>query len=330
MKAVICSEYGPPSLLRVQDLPSPLPGPKQVLVSNRVAGVNFPDTLIIQGKYQFKPAPPFSPGGELAGVILKVGSEVSGLVPGDKVVALTTWGAFAQEVVADAANVIPLPHDLDEAALEKAGSFTMTYGTSLHALKDRAQARAGETLLVLGAAGGVGLAAVEIGKLLGLRVIAAASSPEKLAIARARGADECIDYSSENLRERLRSLTGSGGVDIVYDPVGGSFTEPALRSLSWRGRHLVIGFAAGAIPQVALNLVLLKGSAIVGVFWGDFMKREPQLNASNMTTLFEWLAQGRIEPLISARYPLSAASQALEDLQARRVTGKAVILPQQL
>jgi NADPH2:quinone reductase len=183
---------------------------------------------------------------------------------------------------------------------------------------------------VLGAAGGVGLAAVEIGKLLGLRVIAAASSPEKLAIARARGADECIDYSSENLRERLRSLTGSGGVDIVYDPVGGSFTEPALRSLSWRGRHLVIGFAAGAIPQVALNLVLLKGSAIVGVFWGDFMKREPQLNASNMTTLFGWLAKGRIDPLISARYPLSAASQALEDLQARRVTGKAVILPQQL
>lgn len=329
MKAVVCEAYGPPSSLRVLDIPSPQPGPRQVLVQVRVAGVNFPDTLIIQGKYQFKPTPPFSPGGELAGVILAVGSEVTGLAVGDKVVALTIYGAYAQEVVVDANNVVPLPADLNDAALELAGSFTMTYGTSLHALKDRALAQAGETLLVLGAAGGVGLAAVELGKLMGLRVIAAASSPEKLAVASAHGADAVIDYSQENLRERIKALTDGKGVDIVYDPVGGDYTEQALRSLNWRGRHLIVGFAAGAIPQIPMNLPLLKGAAILGVFWGDFLKREPKLNAENMRLLFGWFAQGKIKPLISMRFPLAQATQALEALLARKVTGKAVILPQQ-
>jgi NADPH:quinone reductase len=327
MKAIVCSAYGPASDLQLLDIPVPEPGPKQVLVRVQVASVNFPDTLIIQGKYQFKPAPPFTPGGELAGSIVSVGAEVTHLKPGDKVVALSIFGAFAEQVVVDAQLVAALPAELSDAELEIAGSMTMTHGTSLHALKDRARAQPGETLLVLGAAGGVGLAAVELGKLMGLRVIAAASTAEKLAIARAHGADELIDYSSEDLRERIKALTGGRGVDIVYDPVGGQYTEPALRSVGWRGRHLVVGFAAGDIPQIPINLILLKGSAMLGVFWGEFVRREPELNAGNMAQLFDWLRQGKIHPLISARYPLAEAPKALEALQARTVTGKVVVIP---
>ncbi len=311
-------------------MPPPVPGPKQVVITNRVAGVNFPDTLIVQGKYQFKPSPPFSPGGELAGVIKTIGTEVHDLKVGDKVVALTIFGAFAQEVLVDADRVIPLPPDLSDSDLELAGSFTMTYGTSLHALKDRALAQAGETLLVLGAAGGVGLAAVEIGKMLGLRVIAAASNAEKLEVARKYGAEETIDYSREDLRERIKAFTGDRGVDIVYDPVGGRYAEPALRSVGWRGRYLVVGFAAGDIPKIPLNLPLLKGCAMLGVFWGEFVRREPKLHAENTRLLFAWLRERKIRPLISARYSLSQASQALEALQGRKITGKAVILPQQV
>ncbi len=327
MKAIVCQAYGPPSSLQLLDIPSPQPGAKQVLIRTHVASVNFPDTLIIQGKYQFKPACPFTPGGELAGTVIAVGAEVTGFNAGDKVVALSIAGAFAEEVVVDAQLVAALPGGLSDADFEIAGSMTMTYGTSLHALKDRAHAQPGETLLVLGAAGGVGLAAVEIGKLMGLRVIAAASSPEKLAVARAHGADELIDYSKQDLRESIKSITAGRGVDVVYDPVGGSYTEPALRSVGWRGRHLVVGFAAGDIPQIPINLMLLKGSALLGVFWGEFVRREPALHAANMRQLFDWLQHGKIHPLISARYALADAPRALEALQARQVVGKVVVVP---
>jgi NADPH2:quinone reductase len=330
MQAIICDAWGPPSSLHLREIPSPVPGPKQVLVRTRVAAVNFPDALMVAGKYQFKPEFPFSPGGELSGEIIAVGSEVKRLGVGDKIVGIATHGAYAQETVVDANTVIPLPADISDADLELAGSFVLTYGTSLHALKDRANGQAGETLLVLGAGGGVGLAAVEIGKLLGMRVIAAASSAEKLQAARDRGADDTIDYSSEDLRERVKALTEGRGVDVVYDPVGGDFAEPALRSVGWRGRYLVVGFAAGEIPKIAANLLLLKGSSLVGVFWGEFVRREPALNAENMGLLFTWLRERRINPLISRRYPLSQAPQALEALLNGQAVGKVVILPQQV
>jgi NADPH:quinone reductase len=329
MKAIVCEAWGPPSSLQLRDLPSPVPGPKQVLVRTLVAAVNFPDALIVAGKYQHKPEFPFSPGGELSGELIALGSEVKHLAVGDKVVGITAYGAYAQEVLVDAAHIVPLPRDITDADLELAGSFVLTYGTSLHALKDRAQAQAGETLLVLGAGGGVGLAAVEIGKLLGMRVIAAASSEEKLNAARERGADETINYSGEDLRERIKALTEGRGVDVVYDPVGGALAEPALRSVGWRGRYLVVGFATGDIPKIAINLLLLKGSSLVGVFWGEFVRREPELNADNMKLLFAWLQHRKIHPLISRRYPLSQASQALDALLARQAVGKLVVLPQQ-
>lgn len=327
---MICEAWGPPSSLQLRDMPSPEPGPQQVLIRTRVAAVNFPDALMIAGKYQVKPAFPFAPGGELSGEIIAVGSEVKRLAVGDKVVGLTPFGAYAQEVAVDASHVIPLPADISDADLELAGSFVLTYGTSLHALKDRANAQAGETLLVLGAGGGVGLAAVEIGKLLGMRVIAAASSADKLDAARERGADATIDYSREDLREQVKALTEGRGVDVVYDPVGGDFTEPALRSVSWRGRYLVVGFAAGEIPKIPINLLLLKGSALVGVFWGEFVRREPALNLQNMQQLFGWLNQRAIHPLISRRYPLSQAAHALQALLDRKAIGKLVVVPQQV
>lgn len=330
MKAMVCEAWGPPSTLQLRELPSPSPGPKQVLIRTRVAAVNFPDALIVAGKYQVKPEFPFAPGGELSGEIIAIGAEVKRLQVGDKVVGLTPFGAYAQEVAIDASHVIPLPAGISDDDLELAGSFVLTYGTSLHALKDRAQVRPGETLLVLGAGGGVGLAAVEIGKLLGMRVIAAASSAEKLAAASERGADETINYRTDDLRERIKTLTEGRGIDVVYDPVGGDFTEQALRSVAWRGRYLVVGFAAGDIPKIPVNLLLLKGSSLVGVFWGEFLRREPALNAENMGQLFGWLHQRRIHPLISKRYPLSQAAQALDALLAREAIGKLVVLPQQV
>ncbi|MEO7917794.1 MAG: NADPH:quinone oxidoreductase family protein [Dokdonella sp.] len=328
MKAIICESWGPPSSLQLREMRSPVPGPKQVLIRVHVAAVNFPDALIVAGKYQYKPEFPFSPGGELSGEVIAVGAEVERIKIGTKVVGIAPYGAYAQEAVVDASNIVPLPAGISDDDLELAGSFVLTYGTSLHALKDRAQAQAGETLLVLGAGGGVGLAAVEIGKLLGLRVIAAASTAEKRDAAKALGADEVIDYANEDLRERIKSLTEGKGVDIVYDPVGGDFAEPALRSVGWRGRYLVVGFAAGEIPKIPINLLLLKGSSLVGVFWGDFVRREPKLNASNMTELFTWLHERKIHPLISRRYPLSQASLALDALLAREAIGKLVVTPQ--
>jgi NADPH2:quinone reductase len=324
MKAVLCKAYGPPESLVVEDIASLEPGPGQVVVKVVAAGVNFPDTLIIQNKYQFKPPLPFSPGGEAAGTVLRVGEGVTGFAPGQKVIAFTGHGAFAEEVLADASRLLPIPNDM---SFEIAASFVMTYGTSYHALKDRAAIRAGETLLVLGAAGGVGLAAVEIGKALGAKVIAAASSPEKLAVCTQHGADAVINYASEDLRERLKALTEGRGVDVVYDPVGGGYSEPALRSMAWRGRFLVVGFANGQIPSIPLNLTLLKGCSIVGVFWGDFVRREPKASARDLAELMELLQQGRLKPLVSASYRFDEIAQALNAVLERKVTGKIVVMP---
>ncbi len=322
MRAVLCKRFGPPSALVVEDVPSPSAGPGELVVSVHACGVNFPDTLIIEGRYQFKPELPFSPGGEVAGIVKEVGPGVTAFRPGDRVIAATTWGGYAEEVVAEAKRTQPMPEGMD---FETAAAFVLTYGTSHHALKDRAAIQPGETLLVLGAAGGVGLAAVELGKAMGVRVIAAASNAEKLAVCRAHGADETIDYAAEDLRARIKALTGGKGVDVVYDPVGGDYSEPALRSMAWRGRFLVVGFAAGKIPSLPLNLTLLKGCSIVGVFWGAFTRNEPQRNASNLQELMRWVGEGRLRPHVSARYPLERAADALHDLAARKVQGKVVL-----
>jgi len=323
MKAVLCKSWGPPSSLVVEDVPSPAPGPGRVLVAVRAAGVNFPDVLIVQGKYQLKPELPFSPGNEIAGVVKRVGEGVRGFMPGDPVMALIGWGGFAEEVVVDEAKLVPMPAGVDTTV---AAAFGVTYATSYHALKNRARIAPGETLLVLGAAGGVGLAAVELGKLMGARVIACASSADKLAVCRQRGADATIDYEREDLREAIRALTDGKGVDVVYDPVGGRWAEPAVRGLAWKGRYLVVGFAAGDIPKIPLNLVLLKGSALVGVYWGEFTRREPEASAANFRELIGWLRAGKIRPLVSATYPLERAAQALEDIVDRKVRGKAVLV----
>ena len=323
MKAVLCRAFGPPSVLRVEDVPSPRPGAGRIVIATRACGVNFPDTLIIQGRYQFKPDFPFSPGGEVAGVVKELGEGVTGLRIGDRVIAATTHGGYAEEVVAEASRTIPMPESMD---FESAAAFVLTYGTSHHALKDRARLQPGETLLVLGAAGGVGLAAVELGKLMGARVIAAASSPDKLAVCRAHGADEVIDYAREDLRARIKELTEGRGVDVVYDPVGGDYSEPALRGMAWNGRFLVVGFAAGAIPSLPLNLPLLKGCAVVGVFWGGFTRNEPERNRENLAELGRWAAAGELRPHVSARYPLERAADALQALMDRQVRGKVVLV----
>ena len=322
MKAVLCKQYGPPESLVIEDVASPVPGPGEVVVSMRAASVNFPDVLIIQNKYQFKPPLPFSPGSELAGVVKAVGADVTGVKPGDKVIAFTTYGAFAEEVKTEATRLLPLP---EKMSFEEGASFILTYATSDHALRDRGALKAGETLLVLGAAGGVGLAAIEIGKALGARVIACASSAEKLAVCREHGADELIDYSSEDLRERIKALTDGRGVDVIYDPVGGPYTEAAFRSIAWRGRLLVVGFAAGEIPKLPLNLALLKGAAIVGVFWGDFARREPRQFAESARQLARWYAEGKLRPHVSQAFPLELAVDALKLMAARKVKGKVVI-----
>jgi len=324
MKAVVCKQYGPPESLTFEELPSPRPGPGEVVVSVKAASVNFPDVLIIQNKYQYKPPLPFSPGSELAGVVKEVGADVEGCKPGDKVIAFTTYGAFAEEVKTEASRLLPMPEGMD---FPSAAAFLLTYGTSDHALRDRGALRAGETLLVLGAAGGVGLAAVEIGKALGARVIACASSAEKLAVCRQHGADAVIDYAAEDLRERIKILTDGRGVDVVYDPVGGPYTEPAFRSVAWRGRLLVVGFAAGDIPKLPLNLALLKGAAVVGVFWGDFARREPRRFAESVRRLAGWYREGKLHPHVSQTLPLARAADALKLMAARQVKGKIVLTP---
>jgi NADPH2:quinone reductase len=322
MKAVLCKQFGPPESLVFEDIPSPKPAAGEAVITMHAASVNFPDVLIIQNKYQFKPPLPFSPGSELAGVVKEVGPDVKNVKPGDKVIAFTTYGAFAEEVKTEAARLIPLPKGM---SFETGAAFLLTYGTSDHALRDRAALKAGETLLVLGAAGGVGLAAIEIGKALGARVIACASTDDKLAVCRDHGADETVNYATEDMRERIKSLTAGKGVDVVYDAVGGPYSEPAFRSIAWRGRLLVVGFAAGDIPKLPLNLALLKGASIVGVFWGDFARREPKAFAESIQQLGRWHAEGKLKPHVSQTFPLAKAVDALKMMAARLVKGKVVL-----
>lgn len=322
MRAVLCREFGPPEALVVDEVPDPEPEEGQVVVDVHGCGVNFPDVLMIQDKYQFKPPLPFSPGGEIAGVVSAVGDGVTGIAPGDRVMASTGWGGMAEKVAVPASAVVPVPDGCD---LVDAAGLLFGHGTSHYALKDRAHLREGETLLVLGAAGGVGLAAVEIGAVMGARVIAAASSDDKLALCREKGATETINYASEDLRARLKQITGGAGVDVCYDPVGGNYSEPAIRSMAWDGRFLVIGFAAGDIPRIPLNLVLLKSCQIVGVFWGAFTGREPDRHRANLAELLGWWRDGRLTPHVSRTYPLDQAGDAIAELAERRAQGKVVV-----
>jgi NADPH2:quinone reductase len=324
MKAVLCKQWGPPGQLVVEEVAGREPGPGEVRMRVRAAGVNFPDVLIIQKKYQVQPALPFTPGSEAAGEVISVGEGVTHVKAGDRVIAFSGIGSFAEELLAPADKVVPMP---PEMSFEVAAAFTLTYGTSWHAVRDRAALKPGETMLVLGAAGGVGLSAVEIGKAIGARVIAAASTDEKLAICREHGADATINYETEDLREAIKRETGGKGPDVIYDPVGGKFAEPAFRSIGWRGRYLVIGFANGQIPALPLNLMLLKGASVVGVFWGDFTRREPRANLAGMQEMLGWLKEGKLRPHISGTYRLDQVPQALEDMAARKVTGKILIVP---
>ena len=322
MKAIMCKELGPPEKLVLDNVPEPSMGKNAVRIAVKACGVNFPDTLIIQGKYQFKPDMPFTPGGEFAGEIIEVGADVKHLRTGDRVAGGAAWGAYGEQVVTPAAGLIPLPKEVDYIT---AAAFPMIYGTSYHALKQRADLKPGETLLVLGAAGGVGLAAVELGKVMGARVIAAASTAEKLQACRERGADEVINYSTEDLKQRVKALTGGKGADVIYDPVGGDFFDQSTSCINWNGRILVVGFTSGRIPELPINRVLLKGCAVVGVFWGQFTMREPQVNMANFTQLVQWLVEGKLRPMVSKTYSLAEVPQALNDMMARKAIGKLVI-----
>lgn len=322
MRAILCKEYGPADKLVIEDVASPEAKGHGVKIRVKAAGLNFPDTLIIEGKYQLKPSMPFSPGGEMSGEVIAVGEKVTRFKPGDRVAGLTGYGAFAEEIVAPEQNLLPVPESMPD---EKAAAFSMVYGTSYYALKQRANLQPGETLLVLGASGGVGLATVELGKAMGAHVIAAASTAEKLAVAKAAGADELINYTEEPLKDAVKNLTKGKGVDVIYDPVGGDFTEQALRAMAWNGRHLVIGFAAGDIPKVPANLTLLKGCSLVGVFWGSFTQKEPEASAQNMMELLKLYQEGKIDPKISEVFPFEEYEQALGALTGRRATGKVVL-----
>lgn len=324
MRAVRQHQLTGPSGLRVDELPEPSPSAGEVLVEVHAGALNFPDVLFSYGKYQFKPEPPFVPGGELAGVVRAVGAGVTSLSVGDRVAATMIHGAFAERVVVPELAAIRLP---DAVSFEIGAATLLTYATTIHALVDRAALRAGETLLVLGAAGGVGTAAVELGKLLGARVIAAASSDEKIAFCKEHGADEGVVYSREDLKERVKALTRGDGANVVYDAVGGPYAEPALRAIAWEGRYLVVGFAAGEIPKIPLNLVLLKGCQICGVFWGSFAMREPEKNRANAARILDWVAQGKLRPHVDAVLPFDRAREALEKMERREVKGKLVLVP---
>lgn len=328
MKAMLSKNPGGPDTLELTELPDPTPAKGQLRIRVRAAGLNFPDTLIIRDLYQFKPERPFAPGGEVAGEVDAIGEGVSGFSVGDRVLATTGHGGFATHVVIEADRVLPIP---DAMPFEEAACFIFTYGTSHHALKDRAALQKGESLLILGAAGGVGAAAIELGKAAGARVIAAVSSDDKADFCRAIGADETIVYPRQMDRDaqkafsnRIKELSGGDGVDVVYDAVGGDYAEPALRALAWKGRFLVVGFPAG-IPKIPLNLTLLKGSQIVGVFWGAAVRREPEGHAANMTDLFALYEKGLVKPRIHASFALEEAAQALEMMQDRKVQGKVVL-----
>lgn len=322
MRAVLCTEYGSYENLTVAETEDPVPGTGQVLIEVHAASLNFPDLLVVQGLYQFKPEPPFVPGAEAAGIVAALGEGVDSLIVGQKVATVGVAGGFAELRVVEAESVIPLPTETD---LELAAATTMTFATSYHALVQRAHLVSGETLLVLGAAGGVGSAAVEIGKALGASVIAAASSDEKLAFCTEIGADHTINYTTEDLRTRVKDLTGGLGADVIYDPVGGELTESAFRAIAWKGRHLVLGFTAGEIPRLPMNLPLLKGASVVGVFWGSFTAREPELAAANLATVASMIFDGALRPRISEVFTLDHIVDAYDLLATRRAMGKIVV-----
>ena len=324
MKAVLCRAFGPPETLVVEDIAVPDPGPGEVRVKVGACALNFFDTLIIQNRYQYKPDLPFSPSAELAGTIDAIGQGVTGVGVGDRVVAYAGWGAAREQVVLPAARIVPLPDGLD---FESAAGLLVTYGTTYHALKDRANLQPGETLAVLGASGGTGIAAVELGKVMGANVIACASSAEKLDFCRKHGADEVIDYSAQSLKDRLKELTGGRGVDVIYDPVGGDYAESSIRATAWKGRYLVIGFAAGDIPRIPLNLALLKGMSICGVFWGHFVDVEGDAARANHAQIVKWAAEGKIAAPVDKSFPLDEAVEALGVIARREARGKIVLVP---
>ncbi len=324
MRAVVCSSLEGPKSLRVADMPEPVCGRGEVAIDVRAAGLNFPDVLLSYGKYQFKPSPPFVPGGEAAGLVAEVGEGVTRVKKGDRVATTMLHGAFASRIVVPEPSVVPVP---EKVSFETAAATLLTYLTTIHALEDRAHLRPGETLLVLGASGGVGVAAVQLGKLLGATVIAAASTDEKIAFCKEQGASEGIVYSREDLKERAKALTGGKGVDVIYDAVGGANSEAALRAIAWEGRHLVVGFASGEIPKIPLNLTLLKGCQIVGVFWGQFAMREPERNRAHGEKIFGWVAEGKLCPHVDAVFPFDRATEALERMERREVKGKLVLVP---
>ena len=322
MKALLCTAYGPIDTLRLQDAPDPVPAAGEVVVAVRACALNFPDALIVQGLYQAKPALPFSPGAEFAGVILEAGADVTTYKPGDAVIAFAGHGGLAERCAVDAYRIMPLPSGM---SFEQGAAFMLTYGTCIHALKDVAQLQPGETLAVLGAGGGVGLAAVDIAKAIGARVIAAASSKAKLELAQQHGADTLLDYASEDLRQRLMELTDGKGADVVLDPVGGVYAEAALRATAWRGRYLVVGFAAGDIPRIPLNLALLKERQILGVYWGEAVQRNPRQHAANVRQLLQWFVAGSVRPEITEQVGLEQATQAIFRLSQREAKGKIVV-----
>jgi NADPH2:quinone reductase len=323
VKAVLCERYGPPEALKIAELPDPQPGRGEAVVEVKAAALNFFDTLIIAGRYQVKPALPFSPAAEFAGTVASLGEGVREVAVGDRVCGYIGYGAAREKAVAPASALVRIPKELD---FERAAGLTITYGTALHALVDRARIKKGETLAVLGAAGGVGLAAVEVGKLLGARVIACASSAEKLAFAREHGADDSIDYSREDLKERLRALTDGRGADVVFDPVGGELAEPAVRATAWEGRYLVVGFTGG-IPTLPLNHVLLRGCAVIGVAWGALLRHDASRLRAIVAQIVQWAAERRVSVHIDAVYPLARTAEALAAIAGRKVKGKIVLKP---
>ncbi|WP_306142793.1 NADPH:quinone oxidoreductase family protein [Roseibium sp. MMSF_3412] len=324
MKACLCKSFGPPSSLVIEQIDEPVPGPGEIVVKVEACALNFFDTLIIRGKYQFKPDFPFSPSAEFAGFVETVGPGVTDVTVGDRVMGYMKWGAAREKVLVRSQEVIQIP---DGVSFDTAAGLAVTYGTTLHAYKDRADLQPGETVAVLGASGGVGQAAVEIASVMGARVIACASSEDKLAFARSLGAELTLDYSKEPLKERLKELTGGAGADVVYDPVGGAHSEQALRATAWEGRFLVIGFAAGDIPKIPLNIVMLKGVDVLGVFWGAAVERAPEGHRANMTRLLNWVQEGRLKPHVHGVYPLEEIAVALDEIAARKVRGKVILKP---
>lgn len=322
MKALLCTRLGGPEDLAIADLPDPVAGLGEAVVRVTLAALNFFDTLIIAGRYQVKPDLPFSPGGEACGVIEALGEGAEGFAVGDRVIVHQTFGTCRERIAVATRHLTRVPEGVSD---EQAAGLTITYGTSLHALRDRARLQPGETLAVLGASGGVGLAAVELGAIMGARVIACASSEDKLAVARAHGATMVVDYAAENLREALRTLGEGRGIDVIYDPIGGDYAEPALRSLGWKGRYLVIGFAAGDIPRIPLNLALVKGIDIQGVHWGVFVEREPEAHRANQEQLLAWVAEGRLTAKVHGVYPLADYVEALGILKRREAVGKVLL-----